>query len=775
MYIGFVDFVRKWPLAIIVFCFLACQSALATVYSDAESGLDGWTVFDNTPAGATVTVVTDSRIQSRVIQTQGAGRSNGYLLGGRNAVSGWNNATETQFEWRMSTSEPYVVQVYIETTLGLRRLIYSPSNADSLRNPFNNSIAFGLGSTTTDGVWRTHSRNLSNDVSIGEPGNELVVVYGLVVLGSLRLDDVSLLAQPPDPAIDTPPVAGLTVNPNNGVAPLPVQADASGSVDDDGIALYEFDFGDGTQTSGTSATANHVYTSAGSYTLAVRVTDSLGQSDDAAQSITVTEPAIQSTVYSNAEDGIGDWVVFDNRPAGASITTVFDSDFGSQVIQTQGDGRSNSYTIGGISASSGWNNQSEFILSWDMSTDEPFGIGVAVDTTLGLRRMIYNQSNANSLRNPFNNTIHFGLGSATIGGGWISHERDLAQDVAVGEPGNQLLRVNGFLVAGSVRLDNVTLSTASTEPPDVDPPDVDPPDIDPPVNTAPNAVISVNASSGEVPLTVSFGANDSSAVSPATITQYRWEFGNATSANSVNGSATYTRPGNYTVNLTITDSTGLRDSATTVITVRENDTTPPGVDSGSAAAARLLAQAAFGASLSEIDRVRALGIEGWIDDQLTQVGSSHLDYAINYPGSGSLTGPRQHKWMIDAIEAPDQLRNRVAYALSQIFVTSDTTQVLRREQYAMANYYDLLRDNAFVNYRDLLERVTLSPIMGIYLSMLQNAPGDPSNNSRADENYAREIMQLFSIGLFELNNDGTVRNFADGRPRPAYTQSDVEC
>jgi len=167
-------------------------------------------------------------------------------------------------------------------------------------------------------------------------------------------------------------------------------------------------------------------------------------------------------------------------------------------------------------------------------------------------------------------------------------------------------------------------------------------------------------------------------------------------------------------------------------------------------------------------------IEAWIEDQFHQPGSSQLDYMLSHPGSSSLSGPRQHKWMIDAIEGEDQLRQRVAFALSEIFVTSDLSQTLDREQDAMANYYDILLNNAFGNYRDMLEEITLNPVMGLFLSMIQNARGDPTLGTRADENYAREIMQLFSIGLFELNNDGTIRTDENGQPIAAYTQSDVE-
>ncbi len=199
---------------------------------------------------------------------------------------------------------------------------------------------------------------------------------------------------------------------------------------------------------------------------------------------------------------------------------------------------------------------------------------------------------------------------------------------------------------------------------------------------------------------------------------------------------------------------------------------PATIEAEDIAAARLLTQATFGTTIEDINRVKALGIEQWIDDQFTQPGSSHLAYALNNGGSSSNAEARVNKWWLDAIDSEDQLRGRVAFALSQIFVVSDVQQTLGNAQLGLADYYDMLRDNAFGNYRDLLEDVTLSPVMGVYLSMLQNARANPASNTRADENFAREVMQLFSIGLHELNLDGTPK-LANGRQIATYTQDDI--
>jgi len=115
------------------------------------------------------------------------------------------------------------------------------------------------------------------------------------------------------------------------------------------------------------------------------------------------------------------------------------------------------------------------------------------------------------------------------------------------------------------------------------------------------------------------------------------------------------------------------------------DVPPAVVDTEAQAAARLLAQATFGPTLKDIEEVKRLGIDGWLENQFSLKGASQLSYSRSVPGSGSLSGPRQHKWLLDAIDGEDQLRQRVAFAYSEIFVTSDVSQTLTREQYAMAN------------------------------------------------------------------------------------------
>jgi len=270
--------------------------------------------------------------------------------------------------------------------------------------------------------------------------------------------------------------------------------------------------------------------------------------------------------------------------------------------------------------------------------------------------------------------------------------------------------------------------------------------------------------SGLAPITISVDPSGSS--DDVGIEAYEWDFGDASDTVS-NTTADvvaheYTQPGTYTLSLTVTDAAQLSTTTTAIVTVFDPATAVSGID-----ASRLLAQATFGPSKASILEVQSLGIDNWIEQQFALQGPPHLDY-VQQHSNGSNRAPRHEVWWRDVIEGDDQLRQRVAFALSQIFVVSDTGYTLANAQYGITHYYDLLREQAFGNYRDLLETITLNPVMGLYLSMLQNAKGDPAASTRADENFAREVLQLFSIGLYQLNLDGT----SDGSP--AFTQENVE-
>ena len=191
-------------------------------------------------------------------------------------------------------------------------------------------------------------------------------------------------------------------------------------------------------------------------------------------------------------------------------------------------------------------------------------------------------------------------------------------------------------------------------------------------------------------------------------------------------------------------------------------------------AARFLTQSTFGPTLEDIQHLQSLGsFETWIDEQININPSVQLPY-VKAKGNGSNRNHRHEIWWTNAIEGQDQLRQRVAFALSEIFVIADLDYNLGISQYGMSHYFDMLSENAFGNYRDLLEKVTLHPTMGIYLSMLRNEKADPARNVRPDENYAREVLQLFSIGLYKLGIDGSIKKDSANNPIPTYSQETVE-
>lgn len=202
---------------------------------------------------------------------------------------------------------------------------------------------------------------------------------------------------------------------------------------------------------------------------------------------------------------------------------------------------------------------------------------------------------------------------------------------------------------------------------------------------------------------------------------------------------------------------------------------------GDRQAARLLTQASFGPTLDEIGRLRSLSVEEWLEQQLALPATLHLPLIEQRIAEQGIEGlwqdARREEWFRAAMVAPDQLRQRMAYALSQILVVSEQNGALEGHPVALTQYYDLLVQHAFGNYRDLLEAVTLHPAMGAYLSMLRNRKQNQIATIRPDENYAREIMQLFSVGLIELNPDGSPVDGDPGQPGvqtvPTYDQETI--
>lgn len=207
------------------------------------------------------------------------------------------------------------------------------------------------------------------------------------------------------------------------------------------------------------------------------------------------------------------------------------------------------------------------------------------------------------------------------------------------------------------------------------------------------------------------------------------------------------------------------------------------------AASRFLTQASFGPTAKSINRLLSMSNEAWIDEQIALPQTPHLellDERFQQIGWEATPDPeddndgylrdlqRSDVWWEMMIRGNDQLRQRVAFALSQIFVVSNVSDVLYNDTRGIANYHDMLASHAFGNYRNLLEAVTLHPMMGEYLSMVRNEKANEERNIRPDENYAREVMQLFSVGLVKLNLDGSVQLDGADKPIPTYNQEIIK-
>jgi uncharacterized protein (DUF1800 family) len=198
-------------------------------------------------------------------------------------------------------------------------------------------------------------------------------------------------------------------------------------------------------------------------------------------------------------------------------------------------------------------------------------------------------------------------------------------------------------------------------------------------------------------------------------------------------------------------------------------------------AARFLTQATFGPNDFEIELLMKIGYSAWIDRQLRMPATSHrawweaADAAAKRIDPNDSAGQSElwESFWNQALNGPDQLRQRMAFALSQIFVISAVDGNIGDQPRALAAWLDMLGEKGFGNYRDLLETVSLHPLMGLYLTHLKNQKPDPVTGRIPDQNYARESMQLLSIGLVKLKSDGTPLLDGNGRAIETYGPPDV--
>ncbi len=357
-------FNMKFSKLFSLFCISVLATNLhATIYEDAEDGNTvGWRVYDKTPEGATITnLAVDG---GHVISLQGAGRSNGYILGdftGRD--NAWNNRDEKSISWRMKFSEEYTIYIAVNTTKGARYLRYSARDTD-LGNMGNGYIHHGLGSSSDDGTWQSFSRDLEADLIQYEPDNNLIAVNGFLIRGSGEVDDIAL-------------------NYNREI--------------------------------------------------------------------------LAPKIYEDAEDGdtIG-WSIYDKSPDGAMISNVLDSDTNSHVIALNGAGRQNGYMVGNWAGQAGaWAEMNRDTVSWDIKYSEDYSFYFTVQTTKGERYLYY--SSASNDRGIIGDGlyIHHGLGESFKDGKWHTITRNLENDLKEFESDNHLIAVNGLLIRGSGKIDNI--------------------------------------------------------------------------------------------------------------------------------------------------------------------------------------------------------------------------------------------------------------------------------------------------------------------------------
>ena len=315
-------------------------------------------------------------------------------------------------------------------------------------------------------------------------------------------------------------------------------------------------------------------------------------------------------------------------------------------------------------------------------------------------------------------------------------------------------------------------------------------------NTAPIAEISLSSESFIAGTEVSFSGRDSSDIEDDSLT-FLWSLEkpkfSVAQLDSTTNEVILFRPdaiGEYTLTLTVTDtqnkSTSIAKSFVPKLPPPQSLSAfpakqpPIGIIKDKVDAVRFLTQSTFGPTVQSVDDLLAEGGEVWFNEQLNLPFTSwtQLRKTSWIEEVDPLYSDQNGRMWIEELfsetaqNSPDQLRHRMTYILSQLFVVSTQTDLANRE-IAFTDYWDTLGENAFGNFRDLLEDVTLHTTMGHYLNMMGNQKSDPEKNIRPDENFAREVMQLFTIGLRELNQDGSVKVNSTGEAIETYDQNTV--
>jgi uncharacterized protein (DUF1800 family) len=232
---------------------------------------------------------------------------------------------------------------------------------------------------------------------------------------------------------------------------------------------------------------------------------------------------------------------------------------------------------------------------------------------------------------------------------------------------------------------------------------------------------------------------------------------------TASGTATAAQAGNVTVTVQNPDPGAVTSTTSKIAQVVTGQTV------SFAAATRFLEQSTFGPTPTAITQLQGTGFTPFLTDQFSSNVSTYPDPGATDIMNNNLV-PTQRMLFTNALANPDQLRQRVALALSEIWVVSGNTIQVQ----GMTPYMRLLLQDAFANYRTIMGDITLSPAMGRYLDMVNNDKPSTTLSTHANENYARELMQLFTLGVYQLNEDGSIKNDSSGNPLPTYDQTTVQ-
>jgi len=255
------------------------------------------------------------------------------------------------------------------------------------------------------------------------------------------------------------------------------------------------------------------------------------------------------------------------------------------------------------------------------------------------------------------------------------------------------------------------------------------------------------------------------------------------------GTITYGGRGIKPYQIISSDQAKLKDSPDTLRDDSAMDGT--GMDYNWYNMGRLMRQATLGVNFNDMKEFVKMTPEKWIDEQIKMTSPNMLDKmlkdrilwrdyvkSLGYDFKDDTVTVKSEDfniaWWDHNLNNKDYFKQRMAYVLSQIFVISSRSDVISEHAHGQASYYDLLVKHSLGNFKNLLMDITLHPSMGIYLSHFNNSKTIPERNIHPDENYAREVMQLFSIGLHQMNIDGSLKRDSLGNLIPTYTQKDIK-